>query len=67
MFKINDVIDLVLVFLLSTVLLFTPFSSLSIVDFEQVNNNWVSDLSVLYELNKIPPAVTFTKGGPHLK
>ena len=37
----GNVIDVVQVFLLITLKIFTPFSSVSIVDFEQVNVSWV--------------------------
>ena len=37
----ENVIDVVQVFLLITLKIFTPFSSVSIVDFEQVNVSWV--------------------------
>ena len=41
MFKGNNKTpDVVLVFLLLTLTYFTPFSSVSIVDFEQVNFSW---------------------------
>ena len=42
----NDVNDVVLVFLLLTY--FTPFSCVSIVDFEQVNVSWVEYDQVNY-------------------
>ena len=43
MFKVNNKIsyDVVLVFLLLTLTYVTPFSSVSVVDFEQVNVSWV--------------------------
>ena len=46
MFEVNnnntiDAIDVVLVFLLLTLNIFDAFFSVSIVDFEQVNVNWV--------------------------
>ena len=44
MFKVssnNDVIDVVLVFLLLTLKISQHFSTISIVDFEQVNLSWV--------------------------
>ena len=37
----RKVIDVVLVFLLLTLSYFTPFSSVSIVEFEQVNLSWL--------------------------
>ena len=43
--KLEDVIDVVLVFLLLTWAYFIPFSSVSIVDFEQVNVSWVMSRS----------------------
>ena len=46
MFKVkkhqNDVFDVVLVSFLSTLNIFTPFSSDSFLDFEQVNASWVT-------------------------
>ena len=36
----NDVIDVALVFLLLTLTHFTPFSIVSVVDFEEVNISW---------------------------
>ena len=36
----NDVNDVVLGFLLLTLTYFTPFSTVSVVDFEQVNVSW---------------------------
>ena len=44
----NDVNDVVLVFLLLTY--FTPSSSVSIVDFEQVNVSWVGFEAAFYVL-----------------
>ena len=44
----NDVNDVVLVFLLLTY--FTPFSCVSIVDFEQVNVSWVGFEAAFYVL-----------------
>ena len=41
----KDVIEVVLVFLLSTLTYFTPFSSVSVFDFEQVNVSWEKILS----------------------
>ena len=38
--KQNVVIDIILVFLLLTLPYFTPFSSVSVVDFEEVNISW---------------------------
>ena len=39
----NDVIDVVLVYLLLTWTYFTPLSSVFIVNFEQVNVSWVEN------------------------
>ena len=46
MFKVNNKhqndFDVVLVLLLLTFIYFTPFSNVFIVDFEQLNVNWVT-------------------------
>ena len=39
----NEVVDVILVFLLLTLKYFTTFSSVSIVDFEKVNFSWVTE------------------------
>ena len=42
----NDLIDIVLVFLLLTLNYFISFSSVSIVDFEEVNVSWVANYRI---------------------
>ena len=41
----NNVTEVILLFLLLTLKIFQPFSSVSIIEFEQVNVSWVKDTS----------------------
>ena len=52
MFKVQDATDVVLVSLLLTWTYFTPCSSVSIVNFEQVNTNWTAIMSTFSYLKQ---------------
>ena len=51
----GDINDVVLMFLLLTLNVFTPFSSVSIVNFEHVNVSWVQDhFVILFYVSFVP-------------